>query len=254
MAETRIIVAGAAGRMGRAIIAAAPLSGALVAGALERPGHAALGSVIGGVTIVDRFADLAPGGGVLVDFTAPAATLANARDWAGKPMVIGTTGFSAAEDAEIAALSERSPIVKSGNFSLGVNLLAALVKKAASALGPDYDIEIVEAHHRAKIDAPSGTALMLARGCAEGRGAPLEMSLAMHRAGARETGKIGVAVIRGGGLIGDHDVMFAGESEVITLSHRALDRSLFAKGAVAAARWVADRPPGLYSMADVIGL
>lgn len=254
MAEPKIVVAGAGGRMGQAIIAAARDSGLAIAGGVERADHPALGTTTGGVAISDGLAALAAPGRVLIDFTAPAATLAHARLWAGKPMVIGTTGFSAGDEAEIGALAQRSAIVKSGNFSLGVNLLAALVKKAAATLGPDYDIEIVEAHHRAKLDAPSGTALMLARAGAEGRGVSLERSLAMDRAGAREAGKIGVAVIRGGGVIGDHDVMFAGASETITLSHRAIDRGLFAKGAVAAARWVAERPPGLFSMADVLGL
>lgn len=255
MADRAIVVAGAAGRMGRAILDEATAQGVSIAGAFEREGHAAAGMAVAGVSIADRPGALA-GKGVLIDFTTPSATLSAARLWAGSgaPLVIGTTGFSAGEEAEIKALSARAAIVKSGNFSLGVNLLAALVKKAAAALGPDYDIEIVETHHRAKIDAPSGTALMLARAAAEGRGIPMEKSLVTDRAGAREAGKIGVAVLRGGGVIGDHEVMFAGASEVITLSHRAIDRGLFAKGAIAAARWVADKPPGLYSMADVLGL
>lgn len=256
MTEIKIVVAGAAGRMGQAIIGAARNDGAVIAGAVERAGHAAIGSAIGGLTVTDRLDKLTSGGGVLVDFTAPDATIANARLWvgAGLPMVIGTTGFSASDDAEIAALSKRAATVKSGNFSLGVNLLAALVRKAASVLGPDYDIEIIDAHHRAKVDAPSGTALMLARAGAEGRGLVLDDKLRLDRKGARDEGAIGVAVIRGGGVIGDHDVMFAGASEVVTLSHRAIDRGLFAKGAIAAARWAAARPPGLYSMADVLAL
>ncbi len=255
MAETKIVVAGVAGRMGQAILAAAQEGGLTIAGALEREGHAMVGTTIAGVAVSDRPGAIA-GKGVLVDFTTPSATLSMARLWAGSgaALVIGTTGFSAGEEAEIAALSSRAAIVKSGNFSLGVNLLAALVKKAASVLGPDYDIEILDAHHGAKKDAPSGTALMLARASADGRGVALETALVSDRAGAREKGKIGVAVLRGGGVIGDHDVMFAGASEIITLSHRAIDRALFARGAVAAARWAAGRPPGLYSMADVLGL
>lgn len=255
MTERAIVVAGAAGRMGRAILEEAQAQGVAIAGALEREGRAPAGAAIAGVALSDRPGALA-GKGVLIDFTTPSATLSTARLWAGSgaPLVIGTTGFSPGEEAEIKALSARAAIVKSGNFSPGVNLLAALAKKAAAALGPDYDIEIVEAHHRAKVDAPSGTALMLARASAEGRGVPLEGSLITDRAGAREAGKIGVAVIRGGGVIGDHDVMFAGASEIVTLSHRAIDRGLFAKGAIAAARWVADKSPGLYSMADVLGL
>lgn len=254
MKGTRIVVAGAAGRMGQAILIAAREAGVTIAGGTERPGHSLIGEARGGFKISDSLAPFVGSGGVLVDFSAPAATLVNARAWAGRPMVIGTTGFSAEQDAEIAGLSKAAPIVKSGNFSLGVNLLVALAKKAASVLGPDYDIEIVEAHHRGKADAPSGTALMLGRAAAAGRGVSFDEEMRLDRKGVREAGAIGMAVIRGGGVIGDHDVMFAGASEVVTLSHRALDRSLFAKGAVAAARWVSDRPPGLYSMADVLGL
>lgn len=255
MAELKIVVAGSAGRMGQAILAAAREGGLTIAGALEREGHATVGTTVAGVAVSDRPGALA-GKGVLLDFTTPPATLSTARLWAGSgaPLVIGTTGFTAGEEAEIKALSARAAIVKSGNFSLGVNVLAALVKKAAAALGPDYDIEIVEAHHRAKVDAPSGTALMLARAGAETRGVSLDQSLVMDRSGARPPGAIGVAVLRGGGVIGDHEVMFAGAAEVVTLSHRAIDRGLFAKGAIAAARWVAGKPPGLYSMADVLGL
>ncbi len=256
MTELSIIVAGAGGRMGRAILEAAGGEGVHVAGAVERKDHPSLGVLAGGVVIGDALVPLMRGGGVLVDFTAPAATLAHARLWAGAglPMVIGTTGFSAAEDTELASLANAAPIVKSGNFSPGVNLLAALVHKAAATLPADYDIEIVEAHHRAKVDAPSGTALLLGRAAAEGRGQSLDTAMRLDRKGAREPGVIGVAVIRGGGVIGDHDVHFAGASEVVTLSHRALDRALFARGALAAARWVAQRPPGLYAMADVLGL
>jgi 4-hydroxy-tetrahydrodipicolinate reductase len=255
MAETSIVVAGAAGRMGRAILNEAGAQGVKVAGALEREGHAAVGEETASVRVSDRPGALA-GKGVLIDFTTPPATLSTARLWAGSGagLVIGTTGFSAGEEAEIAALAQRAPIVKSGNFSLGVNLLAALAKKAASVLGPDYDIEIVEAHHRAKADAPSGTALMLGQAAAAARGVSLSEKMRLDRKGERDEGTIGMAVIRGGGVIGDHDVMFAAASEVVTLSHRALDRGLFAKGAIAAARWVAGRPPGLYSMADVLGL
>lgn len=256
MNEASIIVAGAGGRMGQALLDAARSDGVAVAGAIERKGHPAVGADAGGVAVGDALEPLLRGGGVLVDFTAPAATLAHARLWAGAglPLVIGTTGFSAAEETELAALATSAAIVKSGNFSLGVNLLAALVRKAAAALPAEYDIEIVEAHHRAKVDAPSGTALMLGRAAAAGRGQSIDAAMRLDRKGAREPGAIGMAVIRGGGLIGDHDVLLAGASEVVTLSHRALDRSLFARGALAAARWVAGRPPGLYAMADVLGL
>ncbi|HBS30189.1 MAG TPA: 4-hydroxy-tetrahydrodipicolinate reductase [Parvularcula sp.] len=253
MTQAKIIVAGAAGRMGQAIFNAAREDGVTIVGGVERAGHRAVGSAFGDGEITDRLEKFA-GGGVLVDFTAPSAALAHARAWAGAPMVIGTTGFSESEEAEIARIAKAAPVVKSGNFSLGVNLLAALAKKAAAALGPGYDIEIVEAHHRAKADAPSGTALMLGQAAADGRGVSFAGNMRLDRTGVRDVDAIGMAVIRGGGVIGDHEVMFAGASEVVTLSHRALDRGLFARGAIAAARWVAARPPGLYAMADVLGL
>lgn len=257
MSALKIVVAGAGGRMGQAILSAARDAGdAAIAGALERRGHPSVGAETFGVTISDRVDALREAGGVLIDFTVPAATLGAARIWtgAGLPMVIGTTGFTGAEEDEIASLATRSAIVKSGNMSLGVNLLAALVRKAAVVLGPDYDIEILDVHHHSKVDAPSGTALMLARAAADGRGVSLGSALTTDRAGARVRGAIGVASLRGGGVIGDHGVSFAGLSETLTLSHHAIDRSLFAKGALAAARWVADRKPGLYSMADVLGV
>lgn len=265
MANLRLLVAGAAGRMGRAVIREAlSTPGVAIAGGFERPGSDALGKDLGPLAGLDSLGVVVDDGpqraikrtDALIDFTAPAASLANARAAAneGVPHIIGTTGFSAAEEAEIAALSAKIAIVKSGNMSLGVNLLAALVKEAASRLGPDYDIEIVEAHHRAKVDAPSGTALMLGRAAAEGRGVNLGDHSAFDRTGARKPGTIGFAVIRGGGVIGDHDVHFAGGEEIITLSHRAIDRGLFAKGAVAAAKWAVGKPAGLYSMADVLGL
>lgn len=256
MSETRIIVAGAGGRMGQAILAAAREESLAVAGAIERPGHPAVGQTASGVTITDALTPFVERGGVLVDFTTPAATLDHARLWAGAglPVVIGTTGLSPADDAVIDGLAARAAIVRSGNYSLGVNLLAALVRKAAAALPAGYDIEILEAHHRAKVDAPSGTALMLGRAAAAGRNVSLDEAMAIDRAGARADGAIGFAVVRGGGVIGDHDVIFAGASETLTLSHRALDRSLFATGALAAARWAAAQPPGLYAMTDVLGL
>jgi 4-hydroxy-tetrahydrodipicolinate reductase len=257
MNETKIIVAGAAGRMGQAIITAAREEADMrLAGAIERAGHPALGESHGGVRLSDALAPFSAGGGVLIDFTSPAAALENANVWAGAglPMVIGTTGLSVADRGLIEGLARRAAIVMSGNFSLGINLLTALVRKAAAALPAGYDIEIVDAHHRAKVDAPSGTALMLGRAAAAGRNLSLEEAMTLDRSGARREGAIGFAVVRAGGVIGDHDVIFAGASETLTLSHRALDRGLFAKGALAAARWVKGRPPGLYSMTDVLGL
>lgn len=264
MANLKIIVAGAAGKMGRALIREALATpGVALAGGFERPESDALGKDLGPLAGLDSLGVVVDAGptasirraDVLIDFTAPAASLENARMAAahGIPHVIGTTGFTAREDAEIAALAARNPIVKSGNMSLGVNLLAALVREAASKLGADYDIEIVEAHHRAKTDAPSGTALMLGRAAAEGRGVDFEGRAVHAREGARPPGAIGFAVVRGGGIVGDHDVMFAGSQEILSLSHRAIDRGLFAKGAVAAAKWVFGKPPGLYSMSDVLG-
>ncbi len=267
MANLKLLVAGAAGKMGRAVIREAlSTPGVTIAGGFEREGHDALGRDLGPLAGLDALGVAVDAGPLtairradaLIDFTAPAASLQNARVAAehGVPHIIGTTGFSAAEEKEIAALSSKVAIVKSGNMSLGVNLLAALVKEAAARLGPDYDIEIVEAHHRAKTDAPSGTALMLARAASEGRGIDLERHSVRTRDGAvgeRPPGAIGFAVVRGGGIVGDHEVLFAGAEEVIALSHRAIDRGLFAKGAVTAAKWAAARPPGLYSMADVLG-
>lgn len=196
---------------------------------------------------------------VVIDFTVPGASAELARACAargGPALVIGSTGFDAAQLAMIAEASTKVAIVRAGNFSLGVNMLMGLVEQAARALGPDYDIEIFEAHHRRKVDAPSGTALMLGQAAAEGRGVELEKVAQRGRdgiTGARRPGDIGFAVLRGGGVIGEHSVMFAGESETLTLTHSALDRGLFARGAVAAALWVADKGPGLYDMQDVLG-
>lgn len=264
----RILINGAAGRMGRALIAETlATSGAALVGGLEKAGHADAGRDLGAMVGVENLriavetdaAQALKRADVAIDFTAPAPGLALARASAdaGVALVIGTTGFSAGEEAEIAALAKRVAIVKSGNMSLGVNLLANLVREAARRLGPDYDIEIVEAHHRAKVDAPSGTALMLGAAAAEGRGIDLSANAVRARdgiTGARPEGKIGFSSVRGGGLVGDHEVMFAGAGEVIALSHRAIDRSLFARGALAAALWSASRKAGLYSMADVLSL
>ncbi len=262
-----IVIAGCAGAMGRAIAKGAADSGVTICGAFERPGAALIGQDVCvltggeplGVAISDAAADAIAPGAVLVDFTTPSASLEAAAlaAAAGAPMVIGTTGFSAEEETGIRRFADRVAIVKSGNMSLGVNLLCALVEQAAAALDERYDIEIVEAHHRRKVDAPSGTALMLGAAAAAGRGVLLDVGKAPAREGARaprRSGDIGFAVIRGGGIVGEHEAVFAGEQEVVSLSHTALDRSLFAEGALAAARWVARRPPGLYSMRDVLGL
>jgi 4-hydroxy-tetrahydrodipicolinate reductase len=171
--------------------------------------------------------------------------------------VIGTTGFSAADERKIAAAARRIAIVKSGNMSLGVNLLAALTKRVAAALGPEFDIEILEMHHNRKVDAPSGTALMLGAAAAAGRKVDLAKRAVRNRdghTGARRAGDIGFAALRGGSVVGDHSVIFAGPYERLELGHRAESRMIFARGALAAARWAKRRKPGLYSMADVLGL
>jgi len=197
---------------------------------------------------------------VVIDFTTPAvsAELATACAARGGPaLVIGSTGFDAAQISEIEAAARKLAIVRAGNFSLGVNMLMGLVEQAARALGPEaYDIEIFEAHHHRKVDAPSGTALMLGAAAAKGRGVELA-KVAKHArdgiTGARTPGEIGFSVLRGGGIVGEHSVTFAAEDEILTLAHSARDRSLFARGAVAAAVWVAGKPPGAYDMRDVLG-
>ncbi|GAM97246.1 4-hydroxy-tetrahydrodipicolinate reductase [alpha proteobacterium U9-1i] len=258
-----IAIAGAAGHMGRALISAALQRGIRISGGTERAGSPVLGvdlatlaghAAIGAVVTTDAAAIPAD---VWIDFTTPAATLAALAATPARAAIIGTTGLSESDEARIRAAAKVKAIVRSGNFSLGVNLLAALVEQAAAKLGPEWDIEIVEAHHRRKIDAPSGTALMLGDAAAAGRKVALKDKRLAPRdgvSGARPEGGIGFAVIRGGGIVGEHDVRFASEREVLTLSHQALDRSLFADGALAAAIWAADKPPGLYSMRDVLGL
>jgi 4-hydroxy-tetrahydrodipicolinate reductase len=257
-APLKIGVAGALGHMGRAVIAvveARPDAG--VAAVFDQPGHE--GQVVDGHTLGDLDAALA-GSNVVIDFTTPRASEILARRAAerGAPaLVIGYTGGTAEDDAVIAEAATRVPIVRSRNFSLGVNLLRGLVDQVARRLpADDWDIEVFEAHHRRKVDAPSGTALMLGEAAAHARGSDLKR-LAEHgrdtQVGARAAGAIGFSVMRGGGLVGEHSISFIAEDEVITLSHSARDRSLFARGALAAALWVADKPPGLYDMQDVLG-
>jgi 4-hydroxy-tetrahydrodipicolinate reductase len=197
---------------------------------------------------------------VVIDFTVPAASTALAEACAargGPALVIGSTGFEDAQIAAIDAAAKSVAIVRAGNFSLGVNMLMGLVEQAARALPADaYDIEVFEAHHKRKIDAPSGTALMLGEAAAAGRGlnlAPVAKRARDGITGERTPGEIGFSVVRGGGIVGEHSVIFAAEDEILTLSHSARDRSLFARGAVSAARWVAGRPPGAYDMRDVLG-
>lgn len=264
-----IAIAGAGGRMGRALVRAANEDSRFaITGGTERSGGQFLGADLGALagiaplfmSTADATERAAEKADVWIDFTAPEATLAALDALTStqtRAAVIGTTGLSPEQEERIAAHAKRIAIVRSGNFSLGVTLLAALVEQAAAKLGPEWDIEITEAHHRRKADAPSGTALLLGEAAAHGRGQPLrELRLAPHDGvtGERPSGKIGFSVIRGGGVIGDHDVRFMAERETVTLSHQAADRAVFADGALAAALWVADKPPGLYSMRDVLGL
>jgi 4-hydroxy-tetrahydrodipicolinate reductase len=249
----RIAVSGALGRMGLAVAAAVEAAPDLVlAGRFDRPDAAGAG-------LVDRSAAL-QGADVVVDFSTPAASVALAGEAAtlgGPALVIGSTGFSPGEIDALAEAALRIPIVRAGNFSLGVNMLMGLVELASAALSPsEFDIEVTEAHHRRKVDAPSGTALMLGEAAARGRGVDLDRASIRARdgiTGARPEGAIGFSVVRGGGVIGEHSVLFAGEDEILTLSHSARDRGLFARGALAAARWAVTRDPGAYDMQDVLG-
>lgn len=268
MSEMRLVVVGAAGRMGRMLIKAideAP--GCVLAAAIERPGSDALGRDAGvlaglpanGVVVGDEalpaFADAE---GVL-DFTTPDATCEFAALAAQARIVhvVGTTGMEPAHLGRLEAAARHAAIIRSGNMSLGVNLLAGLVRKVAATLGTDWDIEIVEMHHRMKVDAPSGTAVLLGEAAAQGRHvdlAPARIASRDGQTGARPTGAIGFAALRGGTVVGDHKVVFAGAGERLELAHIAEDRGLFAQGAVKAALWGRGRKPGLYSMADVLGL
>ncbi|RWC30850.1 MAG: 4-hydroxy-tetrahydrodipicolinate reductase [Mesorhizobium sp.] len=250
----RIAIAGALGRMGRQMAEAVRADARLaLAARFHRPGSVGEG-------LVSRDEALAVAD-VVVDFTTPAASADLARTCAergGPALVIGSTGFSTAELADIADAAKTVPIVRSGSFSLGLNMLVGLVERAARALDPDgWDAEIVEAHHRHKIDAPSGTALMLGQAVAGGRGVELDAVARRVRdgiTGPRRAGEIGFAVMRGGSIIGEHSVSFCTEGETVTLSHAAGDRIMFARGAIAAALWVAGRPPGEYDMRDVLGM
>jgi 4-hydroxy-tetrahydrodipicolinate reductase len=266
MSDMRLIVAGAGGRMGRTLIAAIAATPG-VAGAVEAAGADVIGRDSGelsglgrnGVPVRTELEPLLAGADGLIDFTVPRATVAFAGAIASKGLVhvIGTTGFTDADEGAIEAAADRAVVVKSGNMSLGVNLLAALVKRVARTLDADFDIEILEMHHNRKIDAPSGTALMLGRAAALGRGVNLEHHSVRNRdgvTGARHPGDIGFASLRGGTVVGDHSVIFAGTAERIELTHKAEDRMIFARGALKAALWARGRPPGLYSMADVLEL
>ncbi len=251
-------VGGALGRMGRAVSGMArQRQGVALAGRFDRPD---VRDESGDALALSTRDEVLAAVSVVVDFSTGAATAELARAAAqrgGPALVIGATGLSAEEQAAVTAAASRVAVVQSGNYSVGVNVLAGLVEQAARRLGPEiWDIEVLEAHHRRKVDAPSGTALLLARAAARGRGRDLaDVALAPRDGitGARPEGAIGFASLRGGGIIGEHSVMFAAEEETLTLSHSAGDRALFARGALEAAVWVAGKPPGLYDMVDVLG-
>ena len=264
-----VAIAGIMGAMGQKLahLAAADARFQLTGGT-EAPNSAALGKHVSdamnlinvGGEITTDTAKAAVNAKIFIDFTRPQATLASLealKTTNCHAVIIGTTGFSDEENAKIKEYAKHFAIVKTGNFSMGINLLSGLVKKAASILNDDWDIEIIEAHHRRKVDAPSGTALLLGEAAAEGRGRDLIDVRTPARegiTGARVKGSIGFSAIRGGGIVGEHDVRFESDTESLVLSHKAWDRATFAKGALEAALWVADKPVGLYDMHDVLGI
>lgn len=269
MQDMKIVVTGAGGRMGQSIIRAiAEMEGVALSGAVERSDSEVIGRDAGeiagiaplGVAVSDDPLPLFASAEGVIDFTAPAASVEFAMLAAQARIVhvIGTTGCSVEDEAAFDAASRHARVVKSGNYSLGVNLLAVLVREAAKALSAgDFDIDILEMHHKHKVDAPSGTALLLGEAAAEGRGIALDENAVKVRdgiTGVREEGTIGFASLRGGSVVGEHSVMLAGEGEIIELTHRALDRQIFARGAVRAAQWARDQKPGRYDMLDMLGL
>lgn len=263
-----VLITGVSGRMGRMLTELVLASGRLrLVAALERTGHPWIGQDLGlamgrgalGITVGDDPLDAFARAQVVLDFTAPEASVAFARlaAQARAVHVIGTTGFDAAQIAALEPAARHAVIIRAGNMSLGVNLLTVLVRMVAEKLDADYDIEIVEAHHNRKVDAPSGTALMLGEAAAAGRGVRLDEVADRGRdgiTGARERGHIGFASIRAGDIVGEHDVIFAGPGERLVLRHVASDRALFARGALRAALWGLGQPPGAYDMLDVLGL
>ena len=263
-----IVITGASGRMGQMLVKGITAHDkARLVGCVERAGHAWVGRDIGecmggaplGVTVTDDPLEAFARAQAVIDFTAPAATVefAALAAQARAVHVIGTTGLEAAHIARIEAAARHAVIVRAGNMSLGVNLLVRMTQKIAAALDADWDVEVVEAHHRMKVDAPSGTALMLGRAAAEGRGVSLEEAMVSGRdgiTGARQRGSIGFSAIRGGDIVGEHDVIFAADGERVILRHVATDRAIFARGAIRAALWGQGQKPGHYDMMDVLGL
>jgi len=268
MAGTKMGVVGCGGRMGRMLVAEiATTEGCSVAGGSEAPGSGYVNQDIGelagigriGIPIGETVEKLMRDSDVVLEFTSPAATAEHAELAAdlGTAMVIGTTGLSAEQGERVREAARHIPIVWAPNMSLGVNVLLSIVEEVAKRLGPDWDVEIIEMHHRGKVDAPSGTALALGHAVAAGRGVALEAVEQRGRdgiTGPRRTGDIGFAALRGGDTTGDHHVVFAGAGERLELTHRATTRAIYAKGAVRAARWVVGRPPGVYGLKEVLGL
>jgi 4-hydroxy-tetrahydrodipicolinate reductase len=268
MDQPGLVVTGASGRMGQTLIRLAQASDKLrLVACVERSGHAWIGRDVGeamggspiGVTVTDDALEAFSKAQAVIDFTAPAATVefAALAAQARAVHVIGTTGLEPQHLAKIEAASRHATIIRAGNMSLGVNLLVRLTQKVAAALDADWDVEIVESHHRMKVDAPSGTALMLGQAAAEGRGVSLDDARVSGRdgiTGARQKGSIGFSAIRGGDIVGEHDVIFATEGERIVLRHLATDRAIFARGALKAALWGQGRKPGQYDMMDVLGI
>lgn len=256
----RVVVPGAGGRMGRMVIdAIAATPGVVLAAAVERADSPDVGQVIDGVTIGASFDDALTGGDVYIDFTAPEACAGHVAAAAQRKVagIVGTTGLPAEARAAIIHAGATVPIVVAPNFSLGVNLLCGLVEQAARALGEDFDLEVVEVHHKAKRDAPSGTAIAIAEAMARGRGLDFPSARRFSRdgdVGPRRTAEIGVVAVRGGDVVGEHTAHFLGPNERIEVTHRAASRAVFARGAVKAAAWVVKQPPGVYSMRDVLGL
>lgn len=263
-----IVITGASGRMGQMLVKTVLASDkARLVACIERPGNPWLGRDVGeamggaplGVIVTDDPLPAFAQAQAVIDFTAPAATVefAALAAQARAVHVIGTTGLEAAHHAKLDAAARHAVIVQAGNMSLGVNLLTRLTQKVAAALDADWDIEVIEAHHRMKVDAPSGTALMLGQAAADGRGVSLDAARVSGRdgiSGARTRGSIGFSAIRGGDIVGEHDVLFAGEGERIILRHVATDRTIFARGALRAALWGQGQKPGRYDMMDVLGL
>jgi 4-hydroxy-tetrahydrodipicolinate reductase len=263
---TRIVVPGAAGKMGRMVVEAiGERSEAQLSAAIERPGHASLGEKLAQISITSDLPAALAAADAYVDFTVPAASVALAQAAAEQARgggtrtaaVIGTTGLDAAQKAALEQAAKHVPVLLAANFSLGVNLLLGLAEQAARSLGPDWDLEIVELHHKLKRDAPSGTALAIGEALARGLGTSLDPHMTTGRSGevgARPAGEIGVLAVRGADVVGEHTAYLFGAGERLELTHRATSRMIFARGAVRAALWLAGKPAGLYDMRDVLGL